>query len=357
MTKPIGVIRAEGIGPEIMDVALRCLNAIGRLSGIQFSFIEYQGKASAEEYSDDAYRELHGFYKTIQDQGGCILRAAIYARIVFQLRRDFGLICKPIYFPFIQELASDTLLRQNRALRCDIVLVRENTKEFVFDDKESFQDDRETIKVTYEYRRADIEALASYTFQLARSRRKILHLLVKGDSQTSVTNLLLRVFQNASKQYPEVQFDWDHPDTGFAALLKNPDQFDVIVTQNKEGDLITDPLGTLLYGSHAIVPSANINPLDGFMVFQTVHGTSHALAGQNKANPIGMVRSTAMMLSLFFKLEKEADIIETAVRRVLGKGYRTVDMYRPDLGHTLVGTKEMGELIVAEVSSNTKDCL
>jgi len=352
LQQPIGIIKAEGVGPEIIDCALSCLHEIEKLKDIKFNFIEYKGPAPATEFNESAYSKIKKFYSAIKSKNGCILRAAIYARIVYKLRQDFNLICKPIYFEPIPELFDDSLLKKEIVQNLNVLLIRENAQGLLFSkEKVEKRKNQRIMYGTFTYEENKIKSLVEYAFEQASKRNNVLHLFIKGDLWRKLTPLWLEAVESTNKKYPKIKFDWDHADTGFADLLHHPKKYDVVVALGIAGDIIADPLATLLYGSHAIVPSANIDP-KGFMVFQTVHGTAYAIAGQNKANPIGAIRAAAMMLRLFFKMEKEAYIIENSVRKVLAQGHRTIDMYRPDLGHKLAGTNEMGELIANEISKN-----
>lgn len=346
---PIGIINAEGVGPEIMDAALQCLHEIERLKNIRFSFIQYQGSAPAMEYSEKAYSELKAFYEEIKAKKGCILRAAIFARLVYLLRAEFNLVCKPMFFEPIPELLEESLLRKEIAKDLNVLLIRENAQGLLFSkEKIGGKKGRQIFSGTFNYEEQKIQALINFAFEQAQQRKKKLHLFIKGDVWQKLAPLWFEAANQTSQKYLEVVFEWDHADTGFADLLHHPTKYDVVVALGIAGDLIADPLATLLYGTHAVIPSANISP-EGFVAFQTVHGTAHAIAGQNKANPIGMIRAAAMMLKLFFKMENESALIEKAVRKVLAQGYRTIDMYNSKLEHKLVGTKEMANLVAQEI--------
>ncbi len=352
--KVIGIIPAEGVGPEIVPCAIECLKEIEKRNNTRFDFIEYQGPAPATEYSEDAYQKLKQFYSNIRSKKGCILRSAIYARIVYKLRADFNLICKPVVFEPIPELADSSLLNNEAWKDFNVLIVRENSQGLLFSKEElRAEHGQRVMHGTFTYEENKIEKLVQFAFEQAQQRRKILHLFIKGDVWEKLGPLWFDAVKEISQKFPTVLFEWDHADTGFAELLRNPKKFDVIVALGIVGDLICDPLATILYGNHTVVPSANISP-DGFMVFQTVHGTAHAIAGQNKANPIGIIRASALMLRTFFQMKKEADIIEKAIRKVLSKKYRTIDIYNPNRGHKLVGTKEMGRLITEEIRTGMK---
>ncbi len=351
--KPIGVIEAEGVGPEIVGAAIECLHAIEDIKRIKFNFVKYQGKAPATKYSETAYRQLLNFYNKIKFQKGCIIRGGIYARTVYRLREDFNAVYKPIYFEPIPELFENSLLKKEVFEKINILLIRENSQGLLFS-KEKIKKTKRGEQVLYgifTYKEDKIKSLAELSFKQAQRRRKILNLFIKGDVWQGLLPLWLKVFEKVNKKYRTVKFDWDHADTGFADFLMHPTKYDVIVTLGIVGDTLTDPMAVLLYGTRAITPSANISP-DGLMTFQTIHGASTAIGGQNKANPIAMIRAAAKMLDLFFEMPKEANLIEKAIRKVLTRGYRTIDIYHSDNSkHKLVGTKEITALIIQEIKN------
>lgn len=175
--------------------------------------------------------------------------------------------------------------------------------------------------------------------------------LIKGDvwSRTSFGGMWLNLWGKVGKKYPKVKFDWEHPDTWFGYFMVHPEKYDVVVALGIAGDLISDPIATLAYGTRAVTPSANIAP-DGFMSFQTIHGAGTQIP-KDKANPIAMIRGVGLMMDYFFKMPQMRNLIDKAIRNVLSRGYRTMDIYiegRPR--HKLVGTKKMTNLIAEEMN-------
>ncbi len=134
--KPIGIIKAEGAGPEIVGSALAILHEIEKIKNIKFEIIEYHGSAPAKKYSEKAYKQLKDFYRKIKSQKGCIIRGGVYARIVYQLRKEFNAIYKPIYFKPIPELFNTSLLKKGVLEKIDILLIRENAQGLLFSKEE-----------------------------------------------------------------------------------------------------------------------------------------------------------------------------------------------------------------------------
>ena len=355
LSKPIGIIKGEGIGPEIVPIAVECLTEAVKLQNKEPVFIEYTGPAPATEYSETAYQKLKEFYKDIKSKNGCILRSAVYARTVYNLRADFNLTIKPVSFEPIPELLESALLRKELVEKFKVLLIRENAHGLLFSKEKIVQENGQRVMHgSYTYEENKIKELVKFAFEKASQRRKILHLFIKGDVWQKLGPLWFDAAEYFGKKHPDVKFEWDHADTAFADMLLHPQKYDVVIALGIAGDLICDPLATLLYGNHTVVPSANISP-DGFTVFQTVHGTAYAIGGQDKANPIGLIRASSLMLESFFGMKKEADLIEKAIRNALAKKFRTIDLYHPQLSHKLVGTKEMGRLIVEEIKNEVSN--
>ena len=148
-----------------------------------------------------------------------------------------------------------------------------------------------------------------------------------------------------SKDYKDIELNFMYVDNAAMQLIKNPSQFDVIVTNNIFGDIISDE-ASIITGSIGMLPSASLRE-DKFGLYEPIHGSAPDIAGKNIVNPIATILSVAMMLRYSFNLEREAKNIEDAVTKVLNKGYRTADIYNKK--GTIVGTKEMGDLIVNEI--------
>lgn len=350
MERPIGYIPGEGCGPAIIESALAVLKEIERIKDIKFQYVEYEGKAPALEYTDESFRQLKKFYQDIKDKGGCIIRGAIYARQVYQLRHAFNMTFKPILINPLPELRAHTPLREDFAQKINLLIIRENAQGLLMGKEKLTTKKGKQCSVTFDYDEALCRQFVEHCYAAAQKRNKKIMFLIKGDvwDTKKLGGLWLDLWKEVGARYPDVAFDWDHEDTWFGYFLLHPERYDTVAALGLAGDILTDSIATLAYGTRAVTPSANIAP-DGFMVFQTIHGTGTGIpAGQ--ANPIAAIRAVGMMMDYFYGMPDLREQIDHAIRQVLARGYRTIDLcsgQHPD--QTLVGTKEMTELIVREL--------
>jgi 3-isopropylmalate dehydrogenase len=177
-------------------------------------------------------------------------------------------------------------------------------------------------------------------FKAARKRNRLVTSVDKANVLES-SELWRRVVTDGHTNYPDVELRHMYVDNAAMQLVRNPRQFDVLVTTNLFGDILSDE-AAMLTGSIGMLPSASVGSTVG--MYEPIHGSAPDIAGKNMANPIGMIASVAMMLSYSFDLTKEADLIEQAIQKTLDQGYRTKDI--EGHGTTLIGTKEMGEKIL-----------
>ena len=228
----------------------------------------------------------------------------------------------------------------------DIMVVRELTGGIYFGERgrrmgkmgqEAF--DTETYSV------GEVERIARIAFEIANKRKKKVTSIDKANILES-SRLWREVVTDVSKDYPAISLDHLYVDNAAMQLIRDPRQFDVIVTSNMFGDILSDE-ASMITGSIGMLPSASLGE-DNFGLYEPIHGSAPDIAGQDKANPIATVLSIAMLLRYTLHLENEANAVENAVNKVLEEGYRTGDIMSP--GKTLVGTTKMGELIVEKLN-------
>jgi 3-isopropylmalate dehydrogenase len=229
----------------------------------------------------------------------------------------------------------------------DILVVRELTGGIYFGKRgrENEGSGDEAAYDTDKYSRREIERIARIGFEAARKRRKVLTSVDKANVLES-SRLWREVVIGLSAEYPDVTLNHMYVDNAAMQLIRKPDQFDVIVTSNMFGDILSDE-ASMITGSIGMLPSASLGS-GSLGLYEPIHGSAPDIAGQDKANPIATILSIAMMLRYSLKLEEPAKDIENAVNKVLEKGYRTGDIMSE--GCILVGTREMGRLIVEEIS-------
>lgn len=349
--QPIGYIKGEGCGPDIIESAISILKEIEKIKEVRFKFIEYKGDAPALEYTTKSFTQLKNFYKQIRKENGCIIRGGIYARQVYKLRHDFNMIFKPILINPIPELYENSPFKEDFAKKIDLLIIRENAQGLLMG-KEKLKKTRTGRKFEgkFYYDENLCRKFVEMCYETASKRKKRIMFLIKGDvwSRKSFGNMWLNLWEEVGKKYLNVEFDWEHGDTWFGYFLQYPERYDVVVALGIVGDIISDAIATLAYGTRTITPSANISP-DGFMVFQTMHGAGTEIP-KGKANPMAAIRAVGLMMDYFFKRPELRDLIEVAIRNVLAKGYRTMDIYiKGNPKHELIGTKEMTDLIIKEI--------
>ena len=229
----------------------------------------------------------------------------------------------------------------------DIVVVRELTGGIYFGERGTKETDLGPAAYDVEqYAEEEVRRIAVTAFDMAMKRNKKVTSVDKANVLES-SRLWRRVVTEVAKDYPEVTLEHLYIDNAAMQLVRNPKQFDVIVTGNIFGDILSDE-ASMITGSIGMLPSASLAK-GNFGMYEPVHGSAPDIAGQDKANPLATILSAAMMLRYTFGLSEEADAIETAVKAVLAKGYRTPDIATE--GTKVVGTKEAGALVRTEIEN------
>jgi len=227
----------------------------------------------------------------------------------------------------------------------DMIIVRELTGGLYFGERKTVEENGVKKAIdTLSYNENEIRRIAIKAFDIAMKRRKKVTSVDKANVLDS-SRLWRKVVEEVAKDYPEVTLEHMLVDNCAMQLVRDPKQFDVILTENMFGDILSDE-ASMVTGSIGMLSSASLNETK-FGLYEPSHGSAPDIAGQNKANPIATILSAAMMLRFSLDLDEEANAVETAVQKVLTAGYRTGDIMSE--GCTLVGTKEMGDLIAKEI--------
>ena len=347
MKKTIAVLPGDGIGPEVIEQAKNSLQTVAEKFGHTFIFKDGLIGAVAIDKKGNPYPiETHKLCLN----SDAILFGAIgdpqydnnpIAKIrpeqgLLKMRKALALYAniRPI-FTFKNLLAASPL-KEEIIKGTDFIVIRELIGGIYFGKK-----GRNTVRTaafdTSEYSQKEIEQVAKYAFQLAQKRKKRLTVVDKANV-LETSRLWRETIQNMEKDYSDVTVTYMFVDNASMQIIKHPSEFDVIVTENMFGDILTDE-ASVITGSLGMLPSASIGKKTA--LYEPIHGSYHKAAGQNTANPIGAVLSAAMMLEYSFGLKRERDAIYTAVENVLNKGFGTKDL-NPK---TALGTKELGEKI------------
>ncbi len=357
MNYNIAVIEGDGIGPEIVSAAMQALESVGKLYGHTFVFNKVpmggnaydkfgeplpQSTVDACLASDSVLLGAVGGPKWDTLPGHLRPEAGLLG-----IRQKLGLYANIRPAKLLQELRDACPLRQDVADRgFDIVIIRELTGGMYFGERgRRHGANGEEAFDTECYSEMEIERIGRIGFEIARERGHKLCSIDKANVLES-SRLWREVMIRLSAQYPDVQLSHMLVDNAAMQLVKNPAQFDVIVTSNMFGDILSDEASQIT-GSIGLLPSASLGETKRGM-YEPIHGSAPDIAGQDKANPIATVLSVAMMLRLSFGLEAEAKSLEDAVSRVLRKGLRTADIAKA--GDAVLGCKAMADAILQEIS-------
>jgi 3-isopropylmalate dehydrogenase len=361
----LAVLPGDGVGPEIMDEGVKVLEAVGKKFGHSFELsygliggvaIAAEGTALSDETIDMCRTKDGVLFGAVGDPRYDDPMAKIHPEDgILAIRKSLGLFAniRPVHL--YPQLVNATPIKPEIVKGTDLVFVRELTGGLYFGrPKRQWTTSRGRRGVdSMVYNEHEIARIVKVGFELARTRRKKLTSVDKANVLQS-SRLWRQVASEVAKDYPDVQMDNMLVDTCSMRLIQSPTYFDVIVTENTFGDILTDEASTLA-GSMGMMPSASIAgiPARGTRVlglYEPIHGSAPKYTGQDKVNPIATILSLAMMFRYSLALEQEALAVEKAVEAILNSVYRTYDIMSE--GMTKVGTKEMGTLITKKVTES-----
>ena len=362
MNYKIAVVPGDGIGPEVVEQALRVLDKIGEKYGHTFEYTEVlMGGCSIDATGEPLTKEALETAKASDSVllgavGGDVGKSNWYKLPpdkrpeagLLAIRKGLGLFANIRPALLFEELKQACPLRDELiGDGFDFVVMRELTGGLYFGERKTYvENGLETAVDTLVYNENEIRRIAKWGFDIAMKRNKKVCSVDKANVLDS-SRLWRKVVKEVSKEYPEVELSDMLVDNCAMQLVKDPTQFDVILTENMFGDILSDE-ASMVTGSIGMLPSASLGETK-LGLYEPSHGSAPDIAGQDKANPIATILSAAMMLRYSFDLNKEADDIEDAIKMVLKKGYRTIDIMSED--KELVGTTRMGDLIIEEILS------
>lgn len=356
----IVTIPGDGIGPEIVREACKVLDKVGRVYGHTFSYQEIlMGGCSIDAYgvplTEEALNTARAADAVLLGAVGGNVGNSRWYDVAPDLRPEAGLLAirkglnlfanmRPAYL--YRELAEACPLKKEIiGDGFDMVIMRELTGGLYFGERHTDTVDGELQAVdTLTYKEHEIRRIAVKAFAIAQKRRKKVTSVDKANVLDS-SRLWRKVVEEVAKDYPEVTLEHMLVDNCAMQLVMNPRQFDVILTENMFGDILSDE-ASMITGSIGMLSSASMNETK-FGLYEPSHGSAPDIAGKDVANPIATILSAAMMLRYSFDLDKEADAIEAAVQKVLTEGYRTPDILAE--GCEKVGTARMGDLIAERI--------
>ena len=361
MEYKIALIPGDGIGPEIVAEAKKVLDRVCEKYSHKFSYTEVLlGGASIDAHgvplTEEAIAQAKASDAVLMGSIGGDAKTSPWYKLEPSKRPEAGLLAirkalnlfanlRPAYLynelrdacPLRDEIIGDGF---------DMIIVRELTGGLYFGARKTTEENGVRTAVdTLSYNENEIRRIAIKAFEIARKRRNKVTSVDKANVLDS-SRLWRSVVEDVAKDYPDVTLEHMLVDNCAMQLVRDPKQFDVILTENMFGDILSDE-ASMVTGSIGMLSSASLNETR-LGLYEPSHGSAPDIAGQNKANPIATILSAAMMLRYSLDLDKEADAVETAVQKVLTEGYRTGDIMSD--GCKLVGTKEMGDLIADAIA-------
>ena len=358
MKNKIALLGGDGIGPAVIDEGVKILNAIEKKYGIQF---EYERALIGGCAYDDCKKPLPDSTISTAKAADAVYLGAVGdwkydtlpsdlrpEKALLGIRKELNLFANLRPAIVFDELLESSTLKPEVVQGVDIMMVRELTGDVYFGQPRGIEmiDGQRAGFNNMIYYEKEVERIAHVAFQTAMKRNKKLCSVDKANVLDS-SRLWREVITTISSQYPQIELTHMYVDNAAMQLIRNPKQFDVVVTGNIFGDILSDE-ASMLSGSLGMLPSASLSDKNPGM-YEPIHGSAPDLKGKNTVNPIATILSAAMMMRYSFGLDEAAIDIENAVKSVLKTGYRTQDIFSQ--GTQLVGTTQMGDLIAKEILS------
>jgi len=350
----IAVLPGDGVGPEVIAKAVKVLAAL-RTEGLAFEMEQASVGGAAYDAAGDP---LPGPTLELARKADAILFGAVGGprydalprekrpeQAILRLRKELNLFANLRPASVFPELADASTLKPEVVAGLDILIVRELTGDIYFGQPRGIRKLEGGMREgfdTMRYTDEEVRRIAHAGFRAARKRKRKLCSVDKANV-LATSQLWREVVSAVGTEYAEVELVHMYVDNAAMQLLKNPGQFDVIVTGNMFGDILSDE-ASMLTGSIGMLPSASLDE-KGKGLYEPIHGSAPDIAGKNLANPLAAILSAAMMLRYSFDQDRVAVRVEGAVKKVLAQGYRTADIFRQ--GTRRVGTREMGDAVVA----------
>ena len=352
----IAVIPGDGIGPEVINEAIKVLDAVGGKYGHEFNYTQVLAGGAAIDAAGEC---LPQETIDIAKKSDAVLLGAVGGskwdslpgdkrpeRALLGIRKELGLFANLRPAIMFDELKDACPIRPEKVEGgLDLLVVRELTGGIYFGERG--YKDTNMGKAAYDieqYSEGEVKRIAEVAFDMAMKRNKKVTSVDKANVLES-SRLWRKTVAEVAKNYPEVELENFYVDNTAMQLVYNPKQFDVIVTSNIFGDILSDE-ASMITGSLGMLPSASLAE-GNFGMYEPVHGSAPDIAGTGKANPMATILSAAMMLKYTFGLSDEADAIESAVKKTLAAGYRTPDIMSE--GKTPATTEQIGSLIAQNI--------
>ncbi len=344
----VALLPGDGIGPEVISAAVDVLQLAGDKFNDEFELKEYLvGGISYDKLGTPLSDEV---LQACYDSDAVLLGAVGGSKwdslqqdlkpeaALLKLRKSLGLYINIRPAKVYKALLNSSSLKPEILNETDLLILRELTGDVYFGEPRGI--DKTKGFNTMIYTREEVERITKYAFEVAMKRKKKLHSVDKANV-LETSQFWRKIVNEISKDYPAVTLEHMYVDNAAMQLVRNPKQFDVILTQNMFGDILSDIAG-MITGSLGMLPSASLG--NNYALYEPVHGSAPDIAGENKANPLAAISSVALMFTHSFQMNKAAELIEEAISRTLNSGYRTLDIAQP--GNAVVSTSKMKELVI-----------
>jgi 3-isopropylmalate dehydrogenase len=348
MSYKIALLPGDGIGPEVTEAAVKVIESAASKFNISVEFNEELiGGASYDKYgtpltdetlrscfnSDAVFLGAVGGYKWETLPHHLKPEAAL-----LRLRKELGLFVNIRPAKIFNSLIDSSTLKRQVLEGTDFIVLRELTGGIYFGKPRGFDEQRgwNTMEYTYE----EVERIARMAFKISSGRRKKVTSVDKANV-LEVSQFWRNIVHKVHKDFPEVELNDMYVDNAAMQIVRNPKQFDVLLTSNLFGDILSD-VAAMITGSLGMLPSASLG--DKYALYEPVHGSAPDIAGQGKANPLAAISSVAMMFNYSFQMPEAASLIDSAIDKALICGYRTPDIYSE--GCKLVNTTGMTEQVI-----------
>lgn len=359
MNKKIVVLKGDGIGPEVVDQALKVLNSVSKKYNCKFDYIEALiGGVAIDKCGVPLPHETLELAKS----SDAVLLGAVgdwkYDTLdpsirpekgLLGIRKGLGLFANLRPVKIFDELISSSPLKKDMVKGTDIMIVRELTGGVYFGEPkgEGTKNGEKTAFNTMIYSESEVKRIAKVAFNTAMKRNKKVCSVDKANV-LDVSRFWREIVIEVAKEYPQVELSHMYVDNAAMQLIINPRQFDVILTSNLFGDILSDE-ASVLSGSLGLLPSASLSGDIGVGMFEPCHGSAPNFKGLDKLNPIATILSAAMMLKYGLDMEEASKDVDNAVSKILKQGYRTEDIFKNEQTEKLIGTNKMGDLIAQSI--------
>lgn len=354
----ITVLPGDGIGREVTSCGVRVLERIGEQYGIQFEFdsglIGHEAIVShGTALPDDTLAKLRNSDAILfgavghPDYDADPSQKVRPEQGLLKMRKELGLYANIRPIKLFDELLDASSIKPEVLKGADILFFRELTGDVYFGER-GVKDNGDTAFDTMTYSRYEVERIARKAFEAAKTRKRKLTSVDKANVLES-SRLWRAVVQQIALEYPEVEVEHMFVDAAAMKLIYRPTAFDVVLTGNLFGDILTDEASQIA-GSMGMLASASIG--DGVGLYEPIHGSAHDIAGKDMANPLASILSVALMLDISFGLKREAAAVIAAVDQTLKEGFRTRDIAQPGSpAEKIIGTQSMGDEVLKRISS------